>query len=198
MHVEEAAVAEVQPDEYLARLPAFGGDVDSLDALERGQIADGLRLEVDGVDMEVLVPVHVLHVEEVRAVLGPEVDADPAVGVVRDLGVVILPDGPDPDVEDVLVRGSEVGEAGAVGGDPRRGLDGVAEEHLARDEGRRLRPDGGGAAEGRQSRRKQQKRPTSPLWHGKTPFLKAQSIHYAGRGQEVPERARRRRAAASP
>src|SRR3972149_10426723 len=122
MHVEEAAVAEVQPDEYLARLPAFGGAVDRLDALERGQLADAVRLEVDGVDMEVLVPVHVLHVEEVRAVLGPEVDADPAVGVVRDLGVVILPDGPDPDVEDVLVRGSVVGEAGAAGGGPRRGL----------------------------------------------------------------------------
>ena len=118
------------------------------DALERRQVADHLALEVHRVDVPVLVAADVLQVEQVLAVLGPEVDADAAVGVVGDLGVVGLADRPHPHVEHALVGRCQVRQARPVRRDARGGLLGVADQHLARDQRRELRERGRGEAKG--------------------------------------------------
>jgi hypothetical protein len=65
--------------------------------------------------VEVLVSPGVLQVEDARAVFGPEVLPDAAVGIVRDLDVVVLAERPDEDVEHVLVVRRDVGQTRPVG-----------------------------------------------------------------------------------
>ena len=107
-----------------------------LDALERGEVAGVPGLHVGLIDMPVLVAVQVLEIEHVGAVGLPEEDADAALLVGGDHLVIRLAERPHPDVQDVVGVGGQIGQAGAVGRDPRAGLVGIAEEHFARDEGR--------------------------------------------------------------
>ena len=112
-------------------------------ALERGQVAGFLRLQVGGEEVEVLVAVGVLQVEQVLAVERPVVLADAAFRVGGDGPVVGLAEGADPDLQDVLVVRPEVGEVLAVRGQLRAGPFRVAEQDLPRDQRRGF---GGGSS----------------------------------------------------
>src|SRR5262249_26461898 len=76
----------------------------------------------------------VLQVDERVGRVGPLVVADAALLVVGDLFGVVRADGLHPDLKHVVVVRRQVGEALAVGGDPRGGLDGGAEGYRAGDE----------------------------------------------------------------
>ena len=137
VHVVQLRVAVVEADQDLVGVRALDRDDLRLHLLERGQVA---RLAAGGrhrVHVPVLVAALVLDVDDVLAVLGPEVLADAAQLVGGDDRVILLADGLDEDVEHALVR-RQVGQPLAVGRQPGRGLDRVAEQHLARDERHRV------------------------------------------------------------
>ena len=66
--------------------------------------------------------------------------------------VVVLADGPDPHLQDVLVVRGEVGEVLAVGRDLRAGLLRVAEQHVPRNERRQFGQGRGGEDRGQAQR----------------------------------------------
>ena len=101
----------------------------------------GAAGRVDGPDVEVLVAVHVLHVEHGARVAAPEVAGHrPLVGGQRARGRRTARRPLDPDVADALVRLDEADE-GAVGADLRAGDLRIAEEQFAVDDGRHGRGD---------------------------------------------------------
>ena len=65
--------------------------------------------------MKILVAAEVLQVEQLLAVLGPEMIADAAVGVVGHLHIIFLADGAHPDVEHAFARGGQIRQALAAG-----------------------------------------------------------------------------------
>ena len=106
-----------------------------LDALERGDVAGGAAVEVDGEQVPVLVAADVLDVEQVTVVVGPEEGADAPVAVLGDrLGLLERrAHGVDPHVQHAGV-GRDPRQPGAVGRDAGADPLGVAEQDLARDE----------------------------------------------------------------
>jgi hypothetical protein len=118
IHIEHAAVAQVQSHENFVGMVAVGNDVGGADALKRRQIPDHLRLQIGGVDVPVFIPAAVLQVDQVPAVLGPELDADPPVRVVGDHGVVILTDRSHPNVQHPCFGRGDAGEHRSVRRDP--------------------------------------------------------------------------------
>src|SRR5215211_6896788 len=91
-----------------------------------------------GVHAPVLVAAHVLEVDDVGVVLGPEVHPDAALLIVGHRLEVLAAGGAthrtDPDVQDAFFRG-QVGEAFSIRGEARRHLLGVTEEDVAWDQG---------------------------------------------------------------
>ena len=145
--VVQRRIAVVDADDDLRWRCLGNGIDDGADALHRSQVARrwnaGCRFGVGGgVDREdviVLGSTLVLHEQHVAAVLGPEVTAQrpPGVGGQRSCGVEWRVDRFDPDVHDARVRLAE-GDPFAVGRELRAGDLGVAEKHIAIDQGRHL------------------------------------------------------------
>jgi len=128
------------------------------DVLERRQVADDVPVEPDGVDVEVLVALVVLQIDQGVGGVGPGVIADAALLVGGDDPGVLVAEGLDPDLQDVVLVGSEEGEAFAVGGDLRGGLDGIAEQDGAGDERGQRGAAGGRRRQDSQAQDGQQKR----------------------------------------
>ncbi len=132
--VVEARVAVVGADQHLMGELGVGGERVGLCPGEGRQVRHGPGADVDLVEVPVLVAVQILGVDEVLVVRGPEVGADAAAPVLGDrpCGGVRARGLGEPQVEDALVGGQE-GQAAAVGGDLRRGLDRVSEQLFAGD-----------------------------------------------------------------
>ena len=151
-------IAVVEAHDDLVRAVVGRGIDLGAHVVERREVAGGrdagggvgLGAGVDGVDVVVLVAALVLDVEDVAAVLAPEVARDGAlVGRERPGCIERLVDAFDPDVHHVVIGLAE-GEVLAVGRELRAGDFGVAEEHLPVDERRELGRgglDGGGERE---------------------------------------------------
>ena len=128
VNVVQLRVTIVDPDENLV------GEVRAyllhagLYAVERRQINDLVRIEIDAVDVPVLVAALVLDVENVSTRVGPEVRADASVCVLgnRFRGGRVV-DGTDPDVHDTVNR-STVADVLAIGAELNPGLFRVSEQ----------------------------------------------------------------------
>ena len=134
--VVQLRVVGVEPDQHGVRVPAVVAEDLRLHLLTRGQQLGLTGLEVEQVEPPVLVAGGVLRVHQVPVVVQEQVAADPAVGVIGDrprLGAAV--GRTDPDVQHAIARG-DVGDLGAVRRQRRSHLVGVAEQHVARDQGR--------------------------------------------------------------
>ena len=150
--VHELAVAQVHRDQHLVgkgRVRAFD---DRAHALERRVVADVAARKVDAERVEILVAVVVLQVHERLVVFRPQVTADSAFLVRGHDLVVILADGLHPDLQHVLRVGGDPGEPLAVGRELGADALGVAEQHIARNQRRRLRGELGRRRKARDDR----------------------------------------------
>jgi hypothetical protein len=136
--VVDARVLLVHRDEEFVREVLVAIDDLHLDLRKRCEVADGHRIEVHGVQPPILVATHVLEIQEVPAVGGPEIRPDPSVAVVRDRPGVRSIEVAHPHVQHVVHRG-EVRQLGAIRRNLRAGFRGIAEEHGAGNEPRQGR-----------------------------------------------------------
>ncbi len=140
VHVEDARIALVQPDQDLVRMLGMGHQILRAHALERGQVARLLGLlarQRHRVEMPVLIAVLVLHIEDARAVLAPAVVADAAPLVSGDLARLRAAIGAlHPDIEHALDGRREPAQMATVWRYPRLGAGWIAEQDLARDQSR--------------------------------------------------------------
>ncbi len=132
--VVEARVAVVQTDEDLLR-KLFAQALDlGRDFLNRREVFGLDLLQVDAVNVPVLVAAGVLQIEDMAAVVGPEVNTDAALFVMRDrLGRAGIVDRTDEHVQHAVARRQET-ELRTVRADPCRSLVGIAEQGRTRDQ----------------------------------------------------------------
>ena len=107
-------------------------------ALKGGVVAHRLSIQIDAINMKVLVAVVVLKIEDRPIVAGPEKAADPPLLIGSHSNRILLPDGLDPDLKDILRVRRDPPEACPVGREPWTGPLRIAEQDLARDERRQL------------------------------------------------------------
>ena len=135
--VVEPAVVRVDLDEQFMWLAPRAPCESSLRAVERRPVddlatCDVATHQVDGVEVPVLVAVHVLDVEEMTVVVRPAVRADPALDVRSDRSRVVGRHRPDPDVQHSVDR-PQVREPLAVWREARARPLGIPEQHLQRN-----------------------------------------------------------------
>ena len=138
-------IAIVQADEnFLGKLVADRFDLGPhfLIGAARRQVFDFARVEIDGLDVKIFVPFHVLRIQDVPIRVGPEVAADRPILFLRHrLGRGRIVDRADPDVQHAIDR-RQIAQPLAVVAHPGHRLVGIAEQHFARNEARLV--SGGG------------------------------------------------------
>ena len=162
--VEQGSIAQVQRDQDRVREVRVNGRRLRPYPLKRRQVANVSRGQVDPKEVEILVAVAVLQVDQHLAVLGPEELANPPLRVCRHDFVVVLANGLDPDLEDVLLVGSDPRKAGSVGGNVGTDLLRVPEQDVARNQRRQLGSTGHGGPQGGRDSEGEQPQAAGPTW----------------------------------